>query len=82
MLPRVSRTALREALKQLGYKGVYHVNSLVRNPQDAGMWAEALRYKFRGEGQPFSRADWDCLLGEVQVRAPLLAKPAFSLPLP
>ena len=57
-------------MEYLGLKGVYHMAAVGRNPEDAAMWAQALQYKFNGKGKPLTQAEWDSLLGEVQVRAP------------
>ena len=65
----VSRTAtasLRAALLQLGYKSVYHMTEVLRSPRDVELWEQALRHKFKGEGQPLARAEWDMLLGQFQ----------------
>ena len=63
---------MRTALKRLDLPS-YHGMSLIANPPDGRMWDEYLRYKYTGRGRPFTRADWDCLLGHVQVRSPPLA---------
>jgi len=47
----------------LGYNDVYHfTNIAAENPRDAEMWEEAMEGKFEG-GKPFTREDWDQLLG-------------------
>ncbi len=55
------------ALGQLGYPRAYHMVNIIRNPRDSIMWREALDAKYNGKGEPFTREDWDCLLGEAQV---------------
>ncbi|KAK4561647.1 hypothetical protein LTR86_004326 [Recurvomyces mirabilis] len=44
----------------------YHFASLIQNEPDAVMWIEALEAKFKSKGKPFSRAEWDQLLGHCQ----------------
>ena len=64
---------MRQALLDLGYKDCYHYASLFNeDPRDAEMWVEAMEAKFEGKGNPFTRADWDQLLGHCMVR--LLAR--------
>ena len=64
------RAALKTALHHLGYDGIYHMESIVENPDDAYMWAEAMRYKGTGKGRPFTKEDFDQVLGESEVRSP------------
>lgn len=60
-------TALRQALIDLGYKDCYHFTALTsENPPDAKMRIEAIQAKFLGKGKPFTREDWDKLLGHCQ----------------
>lgn len=66
-LSRTGTSSIRAALKQLGYNDVYHYFSvLAENPRDSDMWVRAFRGKFGG-AKPFSRADWDQLLGDCEV---------------
>lgn len=59
--------AMRTAMKTLGYVDTYHMmNCSIENPPDALMWMDALQAKYDGEGEPFTRADWDQLLGNAQ----------------
>lgn len=58
---------MRAAMKQLGYVDTYHMMSCsIDNPPDALMWLDALNAKYNGIGTPFTRADWDQLLGNCQ----------------
>ena len=60
-------TALRTALKRLGYTDCYHMMSAsVENPPDCLMWMDALTAKYDGIGT-FGREQWDQLLGHCQV---------------
>lgn len=54
-------------MKQLGYVDTYHMmNCSIENPPDALLWMDALRAKYDGVGEPFTRKDWDKLLGNAQ----------------
>lgn len=57
-------TALRDALKILGFNECYHQATLVQNPEDAHLWMKALRS--RGSNEAFGKAEWDALLGHCQ----------------
>lgn len=60
--------AMRQALLDLGYEDCYHFGSVLQeNPRDADMWVEAMEAKFEGKGKPFTRNDWDQLLGHCRV---------------
>lgn len=56
------------ALEVLGYDRVYHMSSCITSPQDQDVWRKAIMAKWYGEGKPFSRADWDVLLGDCMAR--------------
>lgn len=59
--------AMRAALKQLGFVDTYHMmNCSIENPPDALMWMDALCAKYDKQGKPFTREDWDQLLGNAQ----------------
>lgn len=54
-------------MKQLGYVDTYHMmNCSIENPPDALMWMDALCAKYDKQGKPFTREDWDQLLGTSQ----------------
>ncbi|KAH7312802.1 NAD dependent epimerase [Rhexocercosporidium sp. MPI-PUGE-AT-0058] len=58
---------MRTAMKELGYVDTYHMmNCSIENPPDALMWMDALTAKYDGIGAPFTRSDWDQLLGNCQ----------------
>ncbi|KKA28573.1 hypothetical protein TD95_002916 [Thielaviopsis punctulata] len=66
-LGRTGTASIREAMRRLGYTDTYHMMSCsIENPPDALMWMEALRAKYDGVGKPFTRQDWDQLLGNCQ----------------
>lgn len=54
---------MHEALNRLGQGPVYHMLSIIRNPPDSIMWQEAIDAKYFHKGKPFTRSDWDQLLG-------------------
>ena len=58
--------AIRSALAQLGYKGIYHMFEVVHNPSDAEFWVEALQSKYFGEAWKVGREDYDGILGNFQ----------------
>jgi hypothetical protein len=66
-LGRTGTASMRAAMKQLGYVDTYHMmNCSIENPPDALMWMDALAAKYDGKGKPFTRDDWDQLLGNAQ----------------
>ncbi|KAH8657969.1 putative NAD dependent epimerase/dehydratase [Xylariales sp. PMI_506] len=66
-LGRTGTASMRAAMKQLGYVDTYHMmNASIENPPDALLWMDALKAKYDGVGRPFTRQDWDKLLGNCQ----------------
>ncbi|KAM0463358.1 hypothetical protein ACHAO4_000071 [Trichoderma viride] len=66
-LGRTGTASMRAAMKQLGYVDTYHMmNTSIENPPDALMWMDALCAKYDNKGKPFTREDWDQLLGNSQ----------------
>ncbi|KAH6880062.1 P-loop containing nucleoside triphosphate hydrolase protein [Thelonectria olida] len=66
-LGRTGTASMRAAMKQLGYVDTYHMmNCSIENPPDALMWMDALTAKYDKKGKPFTRDDWDQLLGHAQ----------------
>ncbi|KAF4979594.1 hypothetical protein FZEAL_4223 [Fusarium zealandicum] len=64
---RTGTASMRAAMKQLGYVDTYHMmNCSIENPPDALMWMDALCAKYDKQGEPFTRKDWDQLLGGAQ----------------
>lgn len=62
-----THTALRHALRKLGFNDTYHMLSAsTENPPDCLMWSDALAAKYDGAGAPFTRREWDQLLGHCQ----------------
>lgn len=42
------------------------MDCLFENPPDIDLWRQAFLAKFRGQGRPFEKKDWDQLLGHCQ----------------
>ncbi|KAJ5161555.1 P-loop containing nucleoside triphosphate hydrolase protein [Penicillium capsulatum] len=62
---RTRTDTIRVALKILGYNDCYHGFSCIHeNPPDNYLWLEAADAKFRGKGEPWTRKEWDSLLGD------------------
>ncbi|KAB8239112.1 sulfotransferase family protein [Aspergillus alliaceus] len=59
-------SALREALRTLGYANPYHGYSCLENPDDCVHWYLALSAKYDGIGKPFGRKEFDTIIGECQ----------------
>lgn len=58
---------MKQALHELGYNGVYHMQSiLVENPRDAILWKKAFEAKYEGKGT-WGKKEWDALLGHCMV---------------
>lgn len=66
------KSAMQLALNILGYP-CYHGLTLIANLRDTEMWNEALDAKFFGARTPFTRTDWDQLLGHYSAVADLPA---------
>ncbi|KAJ7090762.1 hypothetical protein B0H15DRAFT_836802 [Mycena belliarum] len=58
--------AMRTALETLGYRDTHHMQSVLMNPPEVDLWNAAIDAKFHGRGTPYTRADWDQLLGHCQ----------------
>lgn len=57
---------MRFALKKLGFEDTYHMECLFENPPDINLWRAAFLAKFKGQGKPFEKEQWDQLLGHCQ----------------
>ncbi|KAF2764956.1 hypothetical protein EJ03DRAFT_331419 [Teratosphaeria nubilosa] len=60
----IDSIALRTALEILGIPA-YHTSQSWNNLSDLHMWHAAIDAKFFGLGKPFTRREWDQLLGHV-----------------
>ncbi len=64
-LSRSGTSSLRIALSNLGYTA-YHGWSLLENPPDCVLWQEAMKAKFDGKGQLYTKEDFDAILHESE----------------
>ncbi|KAH7308734.1 P-loop containing nucleoside triphosphate hydrolase protein [Rhexocercosporidium sp. MPI-PUGE-AT-0058] len=62
---RTGTMSMQNAFRILGYPNPYHFSSVYGNIRDCDMWVEALRAKYDSIGTPFSRVEFDQLLGHV-----------------
>ncbi|KAG9235549.1 hypothetical protein BJ875DRAFT_440225 [Amylocarpus encephaloides] len=67
-LMRTGTQTVREALYQLGISDVYHMQSVIVDPDDAQWWYRAFDAKYEGKGK-FEKEEWDQLLGHCQAVA-------------
>lgn len=59
-------SAVRTALRSLGYLETYHMRAAsTETPRDCELWMQAIKAKWDGEGK-FEKEDWDQLLGHCQ----------------
>lgn len=66
---------------QLGFNDMYHMMSVfINGDADRDKWVEAYKGKFTSEREPYTRAEWDELLGKAQACADLPSAP-FSVEL-
>ncbi|KAL9069324.1 MAG: hypothetical protein Q9161_005604 [Pseudevernia consocians] len=65
-MPRTGTQSIRVALKQLGFNDTYHMDCLFENPPDIDLWRQAFLAKFKNQGAPFGKEQWDQLLGHCQ----------------
>ncbi|KAF2857160.1 hypothetical protein K470DRAFT_12862 [Piedraia hortae CBS 480.64] len=62
-MPRTGTSSLTAALKILGYNDVHHMAKVVSNVGESHYWLRAAEAKFFGRGKPFTKEDWDEVLG-------------------
>ncbi|KAL9110635.1 MAG: hypothetical protein Q9227_004812 [Pyrenula ochraceoflavens] len=75
----LSRTAIRQALRDIGYRDVYHASVIYgENPADVDMWIEAFEGKFDGTRKRFGRNEWDQLLGNCMAVTDVPCVPHFD----
>ncbi|KAF2470756.1 uncharacterized protein BDR25DRAFT_369212 [Lindgomyces ingoldianus] len=66
-LGRTGTHSFREAMKSLGYSDCYHgYVAVFESPEDCEMWYDALLAKYENRGKPYSREEFDHLLGHCQ----------------
>lgn len=57
------RTALKTAIDKLGFH-TYHMYEAMKNPsRDLPLWTEAMTAKYRHQGKPYGREEFDKLFG-------------------
>ncbi|KAI6849030.1 hypothetical protein KC332_g1392 [Hortaea werneckii] len=62
---RTGTSSLREALSILEFQKVYHMSYVFQQkPSDSKIWLRAFDAKYRKQGAPFSREEWDGILGD------------------
>lgn len=71
--------AIKAALVELGYDGVYHMSSIWRDRDHANLWIEALEIKYEGKAEPWTKENWDHLLGDYQVCISLFVLTTLTL---
>ncbi|KAL9118054.1 MAG: hypothetical protein Q9187_005403 [Circinaria calcarea] len=54
------------ALQDLGYQNVYHMRTAYASERDVEQWIKALEAKYEAKGAPFTREQWDQLLGQYK----------------
>lgn len=64
-LMRTGTSSIRIALSRMGFDHVYHMNSVLCDPDDAQWWLRAGEAKWNHKGT-FTKEDWDKLLGHCQ----------------
>lgn len=64
-MSRTGTLSTREGLKKLGFKA-YHMAVILhrKTAWQCAIWEEALQAKLEGNGKPFTRRDFDVLLGD------------------
>jgi len=56
-----------EALRILGYHDIHHMSRCIANPPENEQWLKAANAKWHGTGKPFTREQWESLLGDCMV---------------
>ena len=59
-------TAMQAALETLGYQPTYHGYTPLYNIDECAKWIRAFDAKYHKRGPPFTRDDWDDLLGNYR----------------
>ncbi|GAB7359093.1 hypothetical protein MBLNU230_g5164t1 [Neophaeotheca triangularis] len=63
-MSRTGTVSMCEAFKILGIQDPYHGFRFITHPNDGAVWSRAADAKFYGKGKPFTREDWDQVLGD------------------
>lgn len=64
-LPRTGTSSMRVALTHMGLSEIYHMTSIMQDPDDAQWWLRAGDAKWKNRGT-FTKEDWEQLLGHCQ----------------
>ncbi|KAF7510652.1 hypothetical protein GJ744_006264 [Endocarpon pusillum] len=64
-LPRTGTSSIRIALSRMGFNNIYHLLSVLHDPDDAQWWLRAGDAKWNKRGT-FTKEDFDKLLGHCQ----------------
>lgn len=70
--PRPGTSSLVLALRQLGYNPYFYGAAMCKVDTHMSAWEEAMRAKFYGQGTKYGRAEFDKLLGDFDVRGPII----------
>ena len=62
-MPRTGTVSMQAALETLGCKPTYHGYTSLYNLDHLPLWTAAFEAKYHNNGIPFTREDWDQLLG-------------------
>ena len=62
-MPRTGTVSMQAALEQLGCELTYHGYTALYNVDHLPAWTAAFEAKYHNNGKPFTRQDWDGLLG-------------------
>lgn len=62
-MPRTGTVSMQAALELLGCKPTYHGYTALYNLDHLPAWTAAFEAKYHNNGKPFTREDWDELLG-------------------
>ena len=60
---RTGTVSMQAALETLGCYPTYHGYTLLDHPDHLPLWTAAFEAKYHNRGEPFTRKDWDQLLG-------------------
>ena len=63
-MPRTGTVSMQAALDILGCGPAYHGYTALHELDKLPEWIAALRAKYHNDGKPFTRQDWDHLLGK------------------
>ncbi|CAD6593062.1 MAG: hypothetical protein ASARMPRED_007001 [Alectoria sarmentosa] len=65
-MPRTGTVTMQVALETLGCKPTYHGYTPLQHIDECAKWIRAFEVKYHNNGPPFTRDDWDDLLGDYR----------------